>query len=187
MPSANQRPEKEHPPRPLLFTVVALAVSASVMLPAAASGASAEMYTLVGAETRASTVVGSFVGGAFRAPSDGMLWKAVVRHTPLTRDPARAAQITGGTLTLKVELGGRFSSVTGAFTGGMVVYLKERSSVSACGRQVFQVVGTLAEVKREMLSGNGTLQVYLTHHRRMIWGRCITYAATVTGSLSLSF
>jgi hypothetical protein len=77
--------------------------------------------------------------------------------------------------------------VSGAFTGGTVVYLKERSSVSACGTQVFQVSGTLAELKRDALSGNGTLQVYLTHQRRMIWGRCVIYAATVKGSLRLSF
>jgi hypothetical protein len=169
-----------------LFVILVALAAAGAALPAAASGFP-ERYALAGAETHATGGSGEFVGGALRARDDPMFWKAVVRHRSLSRDPARAAQITGGTLTLRFGSDGGVASTRGTFTGGTVTYDAARSAASACGRQVFQVDATVANLRRDGLSATGTLEVYLTHHRRTIFGRCITYAATVNGSLSLSF
>jgi hypothetical protein len=36
-------------------------------------------------------------------------------------------------------------------------------------------------------TGSGTFQGWLVHHRRSIFGRCVTYFATVTGTVTLTF
>jgi hypothetical protein len=170
------------------MVLAALAVGISSVTPAVASGeSSSHLYMLAGAETRATSVVGTFVGGAVGSQPGGMLWKAVVQHTRLSRTAESSALITGGGVTLKVWSETRLFETTRSFTGGTIAYASERSSSSACGQQVFRVNATLAGTKGgEPAGGGGLLQVYLTHHRKSIFGRCITYAASVRGSLSLS-
>jgi hypothetical protein len=64
---------------------------------------------------------------------------------------------------------------------------KTHSSTAACATEVYDVSGILGNVRSGGLVGHGAIQVALTHHRRMIWGHCITYGATLSGNLSLSF
>lgn len=179
---------KKQLPRVLPTGLIALALGVFAGTPALASGeSSSHVYMLAGAETRATSVVGTFVGGAMGSQPGGMLWKAVVQHTPLTRKAESPALITGGGETLKVWSGERFSEATRSFTGGTIAYAGDRSSSSACGQQVFRVNATLAGTKADEVAGDGgLLHVYLTHHRKSIFGRCITYAASVRGSLRLT-
>jgi hypothetical protein len=169
----------------LLIALAGLAVAASAVTPAvAASTSSPHLYTVAGVETRATGVLGTFVGGAVNPRTGGMLWKAVVQHTPLTRKADSPALITGGGVTLRVWSGERFSETTRSFTGGTIAYAGDRSSRSSCGQQVFRVDAALAGTRAA--GDAGLLQVYLTHHRKSIFGRCVTYAASVSGSLRLA-
>jgi hypothetical protein len=113
-----------------------------------------------------------------------MLWKAVVRHTPLTRTTHSPALITGGGVTLQLWSREGLSQKSRIVSGGTITYAVERSSGSACGEQVFRVSATLATTNVD--ADRGLLEAYLTHHRRSVFGRCITYAATVRGSLRLA-
>jgi hypothetical protein len=98
---------------------------------------SSHRYGVAGVEMRASSVEGIFVGGAAEAQFGGLLWKAVVRHTPLTRTIERPALITGGRVTLQVFSGKALSTESHSFSGGTIAYAAGRSTGSACGEQVF--------------------------------------------------
>ena len=75
------------------------------------------------------------------------------------------------------------SQTSRIFSGGTITYAADRASGSVCGQQVFHVRATLATANDA--DDSGLLEAYLTHHRRSVLGRCITYAATVRGSLKL--
>jgi len=174
------------PPR-LSLQLKALAVLAVSFPPASpavvASPSPLHRYLLAGIEARASSTIGTFVGGAADPQLDGMLWKAVVRHDPLSRT-GTPSLITGGSVTLHVASATRFSTQSRSFTAGTIAYAADLSSQSACGRQVFRVKATLAPTNEA--GDSGSLNVYLTHHRRSLFGQCITYAATVRGSLNVT-
>jgi hypothetical protein len=57
-----------------------------------------------------------------------------------------------------------------------------------CTNQTFAVDGILGNVGT-WYGGNGTgnFDVTLTHYRRGIFGRCVTYGASVAGTLTLTF
>jgi hypothetical protein len=140
-------------------------------------------YGLAGVEVRASSSEGTFVGGAAESRLSGMVWKAVVRHTPLTRKADSPALITGGSVTLHVPTQNPAFEESRSFNDGTITYAADRSSGASCGAQVFRVNATLDATNAGEESG--ALQVFLTHHRRLVFGRCLTYAATVRGSLRL--
>jgi hypothetical protein len=171
----------------LRLPLAALAVLAVGLPPASpavvASPSPLHHYLLAGVEARATSTVGTFVGGAADPQLDGMLWKAVVRHAPLSRT-GTPSPITGGSVTLHVASATGFSTQSRSFTAGTIAYAADLSSRSACGRQAFRVNATLAPTSEA--DGSGSLDVYLTHHRRSLFGQCITYAATVRGSLDLT-
>ena len=93
------------------------------------------------------------------------------------------ALIVGGGVQLQLWSQARLSQTSRIFSGGTITYAADRSSGSACGQQVFHVRATLATANAA--DDSGLLEAYLTHHRRSVLGRCITYAATVRGSLKL--
>jgi hypothetical protein len=74
--------------------------------------------------------------------------------------------------------------VSGAFVGGTV----QVTNVGAnCSNQTFAVNGILGHVGWwSSGSGSGVFRATLTHYRHSILGRCITYGASVRGTLSLS-
>jgi hypothetical protein len=132
------RAQREHNRRRRLVLLVfsAFAVAASSATPTIAAGApTSPRYRLAGFETRATSVTGSFVGTALGSGGSGILWQAVVQHRPLTRNPAGPAQIRGGTVTLRLWSGRRFSTTTTALIGGTITYARESSSKLACGRR----------------------------------------------------
>jgi hypothetical protein len=156
--------------------VLALATAVSVAaVVAAASAGAATTLSLQGVEFAASSTKGRFVGEAAGDAGVKAVWQAVVEHVPLGRGPSA---ITGGSFRLaKTRSGRNVGVVTGAFTAGTVALV---SQTRGCGRQVFAVDARLGTS-----GGPGALTVRLTHLRRRIFGRCVAYAAYVTGTLSL--
>ena len=75
--------------------------------------------------------------------------------------------------------------MTGTFTGGTV----QVTNVGVnCSNQTFDVTGILGNVGRWYAgNGTGTFSVILTHYRHRLLGSCVTYGASVSGTLSLSF
>jgi hypothetical protein len=140
---------------------------------------------VAGVEVAATPVQGTFVGAGTGSTGDRLAWKAVVVHTPLGTDPAAPATITGGTLAAASFFEGAVTGLTGTFTGGTVTYDPALSSSAACGIQVFHVSGSLALASGSS-SGTGSFHVLLTHYRTTIFGRCITFAATVKGAPGLT-
>ena len=56
-----------------------------------------------------------------------------------------------------------------------------------CTNQTFAVHGILGNVGWWASgSGSGTFRTTLTHYRRSVFGRCVTYGASVRGTLSLT-
>jgi hypothetical protein len=56
-----------------------------------------------------------------------------------------------------------------------------------CTNQTFAVHGILGRVGPGGGHGTGNFDATLTHHRRSILGTCVIYAATVTGTINLTF
>jgi hypothetical protein len=75
--------------------------------------------------------------------------------------------------------------VTGRFTGGTVQVINPGTN---CTKQTFAVNGILGSVGTWWSgSGSGSFVVTLTHYRKYVFGSCVTYGASVRGSLSLTF
>ena len=74
--------------------------------------------------------------------------------------------------------------LTGDFTRGTV---RQLSGFTGCASQRYAVNGVLGHVSPGSAGrGTGTFAATLTHYRTEIFGHCLTYSATVTGSLSLA-
>ena len=101
-------------------------------------------------------------------------------HTPL----GTAATITSGDFHLATRLDGTLTVLTGGFTRGTV---RQLSGFTGCASQRYAVNGVLGGVGPGSAGrGTGTFAATLTHYRTKIFGQCVTYSATVTGSLSLA-
>jgi hypothetical protein len=74
--------------------------------------------------------------------------------------------------------------VSGDFTRGTV---RQLSGFTGCASQRYAVNGVLGGVGLGSAGrGTGTFAATLTHYRTKIFGQCVTYSATVSGSLSLA-
>ena len=101
-------------------------------------------------------------------------------HTPL----GTSATITGADFHLATHLHGTLTAVTGDFTGGTV---RQLSGFTGCVNQRYAVNGVLGDVGfGSARSGAGTFVATLTHHRTKVFGHCVTYSASISGSLSLA-
>jgi hypothetical protein len=59
---------------------------------------------------------------------------------------------------------------------------------ASCSNQTFDVEGIPSNLGRWCAgSGSGTFSATLTHYRHRLFGSCVTYGASVTGSISLTF
>jgi hypothetical protein len=164
------------------FVVAALAALVLCM-PAGALATQAYNDTISGYEYYATSIDGKFAGSASGAlPGE---WNADVRHTPLCVSCTPTATINGGSFFLVAILNSIPTLVTGKFTGGTV----QVTDVGAnCTNQTFAVDGILGNVGPWYTGGgSGTFSATLTHYRYRIFGSCITYGASVTGTLSLGF
>jgi hypothetical protein len=156
-------------------------VAAAVALlagPAAAMAATTSTDSVSGLEYAATSAQGRFAGIASGALPGA--WSVTVDHTPL----GTSAAITGGDFRLATRLDGTLTVITGDFTRGTV---RQLSGLTGCASQRYAVTGVLGHVGPGSAGrGTGTFAATLTHHRTEIFGLCVTYSATVSGSLSLA-
>jgi hypothetical protein len=157
----------------LLASILALALAAAPQAALAASYAD----SVAGVEIYATSTLGIFAGSA-----SGDLpgaWYVTVLHTPLSGSP-ETATIVGGSFKLRTSDGA--TTVLGAFTGGSVT---QTGGFSECANQTYSVMGNLAI--SAPAPGTGTFSAVLTHYRTVIFGRCVTYAASVVGQVALAY
>ena len=151
-----------------------LAAALAVALAPVTAASTSVTYAISGVEYAASSTVAKFAGVAL-ATDDFGTWLAVVDHTVLT----------GGTATINAggaySFDGRIRDIQGVFTGGS---LTQTGGFIGCVKETFAVAGTLA--LGVPAGGTGSFSATLTHHRKLLFGRCITYAATVKGIVSFT-
>ena len=167
-------------PRRLLILLIAVVL----LLVAPATAAAAQTYndTISGFEYAFTSTEGRFAGTASGALPGS--WNANVQHTPLCLSCTPTATITGGSFSLATTHNGFPALVSGAFVGGTVQVMNVGSN---CTNQTFAVNGILGNVGWwSSGTGSGTFRATLTHYRRSILGRCVTYGASVRGTLSLT-
>ena len=160
------------------WMVPIVAAAALFIGPAAAIAAATSSDSISGLEYAATSAQGRFVGIASGALPGA--WSVTVDHTPL----GTSAAITGGDFHLATRRHGTLTAVTGDFTGGTV---RQLSGFTGCVNRRYAVTGVLGGVGSGPAGrGTGTLAATLTHYRTKIFGHCVTYSASVSGSLSLA-
>jgi hypothetical protein len=156
-------------------TAAVLMAAATASSAGAATGLSS-VYVVAGVETSIPTNnTSTFAGGALGSSGDSAFWHASITHAALSSCPfgsTASCAITGGSFALTSSDG---AQLAGSFTGGSVTPISQQTP---CGKQVFGVSGALATT-----SGPATFTATLTHYRTFLFGTCVTYFATVTGSL----
>ena len=162
-----------------LLTIIVVTVAMAVM-PIVALAATTYADSITGAEVYATVTEGRFAGAA-----SGDLpgsWHIDVLHDPLTT----TARIIGGTFSLTTVLNGQLATVRGVFANGGQV--TQTGGFSGCTDQAFALSGALLNVGPSgAQSGAGSFSGVLTHHRHSLYGYCVTYSASVTGGLRLTF
>ena len=167
---------------PHRWITILVAALALLVAPAAATAAQTYNDTISGYEYAFTSTDGKFAGTASGALPGS--WNADVRHTPLCLSCTPTATITGGSFSLATMHNGVPAFVSGAFVGGTV---RVTNVGSNCSNQTFAINGILGNVGWwSRGSGRGTFRVTLTHYRHSVFGRCLTYGASVRGTLSLT-
>jgi hypothetical protein len=120
--------------------------------------------------------------------------RLVVDHSSL--DPCfrmklgECATVYDGSFSL-AETSPTLELITGQFAGGSPptnqIQLLNRGD--NCTDQLFKITDALVNVGTgsQRSSWGSSFVGYLWHHQRSFWGRCITYAATVQGTVVLNF
>ena len=158
--------------------IVPIAAAAALVISPVSAMAATSSDSISGLEYAATSTQGRFVGIASGALPGA--WSVTVEHTPL----GTSAAITGGDFHLVTRLAGTLTAVTGDFTAGTV---RQLSGFTGCASQRYAVHGVLDKVGSGAAPrGTGTLDATLTHYRTAIFGQCLTYSASVRGSLSLT-
>jgi hypothetical protein len=165
-------------------TAIILALGALVLcVPASAVAAQTYNDTIGGYEYFATSTDGRFAGTASGALSG--YWNTDVQHTTLCGTCTPTATISGGSFSLATTLDGSYTLITGKFTGGSVNVTNPGAN---CTKQTFAVDGVIGSVGTWYSgSGLGTFSATLTHYRHWLFGSCITYFASIDGSISLTF
>jgi hypothetical protein len=163
--------------------LVLLVLGIALCGPSAAIAAETYSDTISGYEYYATATDGKFAGTAAGALPGS--WNADVQHTALCISCSTTATITGGSFALATARNGFPALITGEFSGGTVQVVNPGPN---CTNQTFAVNGMLGNVGPWYSgTGGGTFTATLTHYRYSFFGSCITYSASVTGTLSLSF
>jgi hypothetical protein len=165
--------------------VVAIAVGAIAvsLTPLTALAAPTYQDSVTGVEIYATSTEGQFTGQA-TGDLPGQ-WYADVMHTALSGSP-ETATINGGVFDLYTDLHNQSVLITGQFTGGSVT---QTAGFSGCTDQTYAVDGTLSSVRvyGRPDHGSGTFAATLTHYRISLDGFCVTYAASIGGTVTLQF
>ncbi|MEK6191859.1 MAG: hypothetical protein AABM41_05995 [Chloroflexota bacterium] len=157
---------------------IALAASLSLgmlSMPTMALAATDVTYALRGSEIAATEFTGVFVGVAV-ATDDYGTWQATIDHDSVPTKKNKSAEVTGGSFAFDGEL----RDLAGTFDPGGSITLE--TDVQPCGKQTYRVVGDLTLTGPT--AGTADFEAVVTHHRIFLWGHCITYAATVKGSVT---
>ena len=142
---------------------LAVLVAVGVLGVAGAAFASSKVdLRVVGTEVPPiSSTRGTFVG-ASQGPVGA--WRISIRHEALNTGPTVA--VTGGSLLIGLRTG---TALRSSVTGGSVSVTNRGAH---CTTQVYAVHVELAA---------GTFDGTLMHHRRSLFGRCLIYAASISG------
>ncbi len=161
-----------------LSLALLLAVHAALAAPARAS--TYESYTLTGYEIWFAPTVGTFAGTGNGPTGALSAWYGSIEHSGVI---SPAGTINGGWATLYRLDGVRIS---GRFATGTVWLVNDGPG---CTDETHVVRGILAGASRTDREevGSGYLEATLVHHRAWLFGRCISYSASVNGTLSLVF
>jgi len=169
--------------RVLRSFLVVLVIGIALCSPVAALATRTYSDTISGHEYYATSTDGKFAGSASGALPGS--WNADVQHTALCISCSTTATITGGSFLLATTLNSVPTLITGTFRGGSV---QVTNSGTNCTNQTFAVNGILGNVGPWYGgTGSGAFTATLTHYRHSIFGSCITYGASVTGTLPLNF
>ncbi len=156
---------------------IALAASLSLgmlSMPTMALAATNVTYALRGSEISATVSRGVFVGVAV-ATDDYGTWQATIDHNPVPTSLNASALVTGGSFAFD----GKRRDLAGTFDPGGSITLE---TDVPCGKQTYRVVGDLTLTGPT--AGTADFEAVVTHHRICLWGRPVTYAATVKGSVT---
>jgi hypothetical protein len=162
------------------ITAAVLVASLVVLVPATA-GAATKTYrfSIWGTEVSATSTTGRFVGAA--SGSALGTWYAEVVHVPLGGGVGtRVAIQSGGSFGMALAHADPAYVVSGQFSGGTITV---KDPGAHCTDQVYRLDGSLRNVS---VAGTGHFVATLTHHRRLVLGRCWLYAATVGGTVTLA-
>ena len=172
--------------RSLRLAVTALVAVAALAIPTAASAAPASTsFNIRGFEYAFTQTVGFFAGSGIGTAGDRAAWNTSVEHDPLGSTPT---YVNGGSFQMITRSAtGRLDFVIGTFVkhGGMIMTIDPGAG---CTNQRFLVTGTLSDVATSTTAGGtGAFSVVLTHFRASLLGRCVTYSASVAGTVSLNY
>lgn len=169
-----------------LGVVTALVVTAALAaVPTAAVAApSSTTFTVSGVETAFSSTSATFTGRGSGNGGDRAAWAVSITRTRF--DAAGRSTITGGTFTMRtISPTWTTDWVTGTVAGGFV---QKIAGFTGCTNERFSVSVSLADVAtKTSTGGTGSFAGELTHHRTSIFGACVTYGATITGVVTLSY
>lgn len=161
------------------FVVGVVALAALALVVASPVSATTPRYSVSGVETGVPQPAGpdestsSFAGTAFSSSSGPATWSAHVTHYSLAACATLGnGCITGGTFSLSGA-----STINGTFESGSIALISG-SPVTCTSTAVFRVTGLVD------LSGGGTatFAARLTHYQVKLFGSCVPYFATVSGT-----
>jgi hypothetical protein len=167
-----------------IIALVAAAIVAATILatPASARTSGLPSYRISGVETAIpQDGVSPFAGVAFSSRGSA-LWNARVPHESLAGCTSPGSTpcsqvLAGGSFTLS----GLFVRIQGTFLSGGPIALVSGDPVGCTTpTAVYSVAGQVSLTKGG--SGSATFAVVLTHYQLPLFGSCIPYFATVTGS-----
>jgi hypothetical protein len=162
-----------------------LALGAALVVGVSAFASSTYYDNIIGGELpNATTTEGRFSGTASGSLPGG--WYIDVRHQVLSGN-STPVYMTGGSFKLETAINFWPATVYGSFVpwGGTVT---QTSGFSGCSNQTYRVSGALSGVGVNGGGGSGYFSATLTHFRAWVWWvGCVTYSASVSGSVSMTF
>jgi hypothetical protein len=171
----------------LCFAALAAAAGAFAVPEAALAAPASTSFAVAGSEFAFTSTVGSFAGTGLGNHGDvATFWKATVVHDALGSTPP--IFIDGGTVSMSTAGPTGTDTITGSFVyhGGTITQTDPGTN---CTNQKYSVAGLLDNVSTTTTSGgSGSFNVTLTHYRaRFPFLGCVTYAATVAGTVVFSY
>ena len=173
--------------RPLRFLAVALATVATLAVPSSAAAAPASTsFAVRGFEYAFTPDVGFFAGSAVGNAGDRGAWNTYVEHDRLGSTPP--IYVNGGSFWMATRSpAGTYDWVSGTFVhhGGTITTIDPGAN---CTNERYLVTGALENVTTSTTAGGtGSFSVTLTHYRALLFSRCITYSASVVGTVSFVY